>query len=79
MGAGKPIEDILKVLRGVLPADVPKSVEQNLRAALSGMFERMDLVSRQEFDIQREVLARSRAKLDALELRIAEMEKTSRR
>jgi BMFP domain-containing protein YqiC len=78
VNTGKPIEEILKMLRGVLPADIPKSVEQNLRAALSGMFERMDLVSREEFDIQREVLARTRAKLEALEARLAELE-TSRK
>lgn len=76
MGASKTIEDVLKALRGALPADLPKSVEQNIRAALSGLFERMDLVSREEFDIQREVLARTRAKLEALEARIAEIEKT---
>lgn len=75
MGANRTIEDVLKALRGALPADLPKSVEQNMRAVLSGMFERMDLVSREEFDIQREVLARTRAKLEALEARIAEMEK----
>jgi BMFP domain-containing protein YqiC len=74
VNTGKPIEDILKVLRGILPADIPKSVEQNMRAALSGLSERMDLVSREEFDIQREVLARTRAKLEALETRLAEIE-----
>lgn len=79
MNAGKPIEEILKMLRGALPTDIPNSVEQNLRAALSGMFERMDLVSREEFDIQREVLARTRAKLEALEARLAEMEQATRR
>jgi BMFP domain-containing protein YqiC len=78
VNTGKPIEEILKMLRGILPADMPKSVEQNMRAALSGMFERMDLVSREEFDIQREVLARTRAKLEALEARLAELE-TSRK
>lgn len=75
VNAGNPIEEILKVLRGLLPADMPKSVEQNMRAALSGLFERMDLVSREEFDIQREVLARTRAKLETLEAKVAELER----
>ena len=46
----------------------------DLRAALAGLFAKLDLVTREEFDVQREVLARTRAKLDALEARVAELE-----
>lgn len=49
---------------------------QNLRAALSGVLSRMDLVTREEFDIQAKVLARTRQKLEALERRISELETT---
>ena len=54
-------------------------IEKNLRAALAGAFARLDLVTREEFDVQREVLARTRAKLEALEARAAELEARSRK
>lgn len=60
---------------GSLIANSPlQDVEKNVKAALSGAFARLDLVTREEFDVQREVLARTRAKLDALEARVAELE-----
>ncbi len=49
-------------------------LEKNLRAAMYGVFSRMDLVTREEFDLQTELLARSRAKLEQLEQQIAELE-----
>ena len=51
-----------------------RDLERNVRAMLSGAFSRMDLVSREEYDVQVEVLARTREKLSALEARIAELE-----
>lgn len=48
--------------------------EKNARALLAGMFERLDLVTREEFEVQREVLNRTREKLTALEARVAELE-----
>lgn len=49
-------------------------MEKNARALLSGLFGRLDLVTREEFDIQRDVLVRTREKLAALEARVAELE-----
>jgi BMFP domain-containing protein YqiC len=49
-------------------------VEKNLRAALGGLFSRLDLVTREEFDVQREVLKRTREKLTVLEGRVTELE-----
>ena len=49
-------------------------VDKNMRAMLSSLAGRLDLVTREEFDVQREVLARTREKLTALEARIAELE-----
>ena len=48
--------------------------ESQMRALLQGAFARLDLVSREEFDSQMVVLARTRAKVDALEARLAELE-----
>jgi BMFP domain-containing protein YqiC len=52
-------------------------VEKNVRSALSGMFAKLDLVTREEFDIQSQVLQRTRAKLEVLEQKVAELEKSS--
>ncbi len=58
-----------------LTANTPAAeIEKNLRALLTGAFSRLDLVTREEFDVQREVLARTREKLAALEARVAELE-----
>lgn len=51
-----------------------RDLERNARALLGGFLGRMELVTREEFDVQREVLARTRAKLEALEARVAELE-----
>jgi BMFP domain-containing protein YqiC len=51
-----------------------KDVERNVRAMLAQGFSKLDLVTREEFDIQAQVLAKTRAKLEALELRVAELE-----
>lgn len=50
--------------------------ERNLRSALEGALRQLNLVSREEFEIQAAVLQRTREKLEALEARVAEMEKT---
>lgn len=55
---------------GGLSADL----EKTFRGILQAAFEKMNLVSREEFDVQRAVLARTRAKVDALEARVAELE-----
>jgi hypothetical protein len=55
-------------------ATVRADLERNFRGLLTGAFDRMDLVTREEFDIQRRVLERSREKLVALEARVAELE-----
>jgi ubiquinone biosynthesis accessory factor UbiK len=51
-------------------------MQMQVRSALSSALQKMNLVTREEFDTQQAVLARSREKLDALELQISELEKT---
>ena len=51
-----------------------KDIEKNVKAMMTQGFSKLDLVTREEFDIQSQVLAKTRAKLDALEQRIAELE-----
>ena len=51
-----------------------KDIERNVKAAMTSGFAKLDLVTREEFDIQAQVLAKPRAKLEALELRVIELE-----
>ena len=51
-----------------------EDLQRNLKSTLRSGLERMDLVTREEFDIQQQLLARTRAKLEALEARVAELE-----
>jgi len=53
-------------------------VEKNVRAFLSGALARLDVLSREEFDVQAQVLLRTREKLEALEARVAELEARER-
>lgn len=75
----KLLDEINQKLRAVLAQSPAADLEKNLRAMLSAWFSRLDLVSRDEFDIQREVLARARARLDELERKVAELEAASTR
>ncbi len=52
-----------------------KDIEKNAKALMGGMFAKLDLVTREEFDIQAQVLARTREKLQALEARVDALEK----
>ena len=58
-----------------MAADNPaRDLEKNFRGMLASAFTRLELVSREEYDIQAQVLARAREKLAALEKRVAELE-----
>ena len=58
-----------------MAADNPaRDLEKNIRGMLASAFTRLELVSREEYDVQVEVLARAREKLAALEKRVAELE-----
>ena len=61
-------------LAALAAANPAKDFEKNVRGLLSSAFARLDLVSREEYDVQTQVLARAREKLAALEARVAELE-----
>jgi ubiquinone biosynthesis accessory factor UbiK len=61
-------------LAAMAASNPAKDLEKNFRGMLSSAFTRMDLVSREEYDVQVQVLARAHEKLAALEARIAELE-----
>lgn len=68
------LDEIQAAVRSALPPGVSEGIEQNLRAALSGVLERLDLVTREEWDVQRAVLARTREKLEQLEQLVVQLE-----
>lgn len=71
-------EEINERIRTVLAQSPAADIEKNMRAMLTALFGRLDLVTREEFDVQREVLARTRQKLTELEARVAELERELR-
>ena len=70
------ITDNVNKLRDALRQSPAGDFESNLRAGLVAMLGKLDMVSREEFDIQTEVLSRTREKLALLETRLAALEKT---
>lgn len=72
---GKKFFDELSAKLGDTIDNSPvKDVEKNVKAMLGSAFNRMDLVTRDEFDIQQQVLLKTREKLAELEARLAELE-----
>jgi BMFP domain-containing protein YqiC len=74
MSANKLFEDLSQKLSETLASSPLKDVEKNARALASSALARLDLVSREEFDVQSMVLARTREQLSVLEARIAALE-----
>ena len=70
----KKMEEFSAKLGAIIAASPVADIEKNVRALLSTFFAKLDLVSREEFDIQAQVLLRTREKLDALEARVAKLE-----
>lgn len=77
MPDNKLFDDIARRLNDAMPASaraLHDDLEKNLRAATQSVFARLDLVTREEFDVQRKVLARSREKIEQLQQQVAELE-----
>jgi hypothetical protein len=74
----KKLDELARGVLDKLPAGfqtLQQDMEKNLRAALQAALTKMELVTRDEFEVQSAVLQRSREKLEALEARVAELEK----
>jgi hypothetical protein len=72
----KFLEEISARLSEVMAASPAKDIEKNLKAVLAGGLAKLDLVTREEFDVQAQVLAHTREQLQELEQRLAQLEKT---
>ena len=71
------IDDLARRLSGLVPPSMREGreeLQQNFKAVLQTGLSRLDLVTREEFDVQRAVLLRTREKLDALERQVQVLE-----
>lgn len=71
------LESVAKKIADILPegfGEMPQGMQLQLKSVLSNTFNKMDLVSREEFDIQAGVLAKTRSKLEQLEKQVSELE-----
>lgn len=68
------LSELQEKVQQVLEQSPAKDLEKNMRAMLNQGFAKLDLLTREEFDVQADVLARTRAKLEALEARVTELE-----
>lgn len=75
MSKAKFIEDLNARMSEILASSPAREMEKNLHLMLNGAFNRLNLVTREEFDVQAKVLARTREKLAAVEAKLAEMER----
>ena len=73
------LNDLQAKLSQAIENSPAKDIERNVKSMLTQGFSRLDLVTREEFDIQSQVLAKTRAKLEALEARVAELEAQSKK
>lgn len=76
----RSLDDLARRLAATVPEGIGalrRDLEENFRAVLQAGLARLDLVTRQEFDVQAAVLRRTREKLEALEARLAALEPPS--
>ncbi len=67
--------DLQSKVSEVLRNSPAKDIEKNVRSMMTQGFAKLDLVTREEFDVQSQVLARTRARLEELEMRVADLER----
>ena len=73
----KSLDELARRLSDLVPpglADARDDLQKNFRAALQAGLGKLDLVTREEFDVQRAVLQRSREKIEKLEAQLADLE-----
>ncbi|MDC0126746.1 accessory factor UbiK family protein [Methylophilaceae bacterium] len=68
------IQNLSNKIRHIVKDSPISDIEDNINALLKSTFTKMDLINREEFDVQTEVLKRTRAKLETLEAKIIDLE-----
>ncbi|HIE75875.1 MAG TPA: accessory factor UbiK family protein [Gammaproteobacteria bacterium] len=69
------LKKIAESLGEVLPGELLQDVKKNVRGVVQGSLGKMDLVTREELNVQQKVLARTREQLEVLQQRVSELEK----
>jgi ubiquinone biosynthesis accessory factor UbiK len=72
------INEISNKINEMIKSSPLADVEKNINALIQGAFTKMELISREEFDVQAEVLRNTREKLEKLEAKLAELEAKSK-
>jgi BMFP domain-containing protein YqiC len=70
----KILSDINERMREIFAGSPAADLEKNMKAMLASLFAKLDLVTREEFDVQRQVLLRTREQLNRLEAQLAVLE-----
>ena len=73
----KALDEIVRKISSAIPEDLKTArinLEKNARSAAEGVFQRLDLVTREEFDVQSKMLSKSQQRIKELEQRIKELE-----
>ncbi len=71
------LDEFVKQISAMMPNDLSQTrqdLEKNLKAALTSIFTRMDLVTREEFNIQTELLSKTRELMEKLDKKVSELE-----
>ena len=71
------LDEIVRKISSAIPDDLKtakQNLEKNARSAAEGVFQRLDLVTREEFDVQSKMLSKSQQRIKELEQRIKELE-----
>lgn len=76
---GKPLEELRARISEALKDSPAQDLEKNLNALAGAFFERFELASREDLEVQKKLLERAQAKLAVLEARLAELEKQAGR
>ena len=71
----KTFDELAAKISAAIEASPAKDIEKNVKAMLSSGLARLDLVPRSEFDVQTQVLLKTREKLEAMDARLAEIDK----
>ena len=68
------LDKLTEAIQSVLPADIASDVKNNIDAAIKSNFEKMNLVTREQMDIQEKVLQRTRQRVADLEQQLIDLE-----
>ena len=71
-------DDLSARINEALRNSPAQDIQKNLRTLLASWFDRMDVVLREDFEVQRKLLEQAQAKLAALEKRVSELERTKK-